>query len=270
MFLRALLVVFLLWGCSDPFEDAHKADTIEAYEKYLAENPDSEHKAEATQRLNALSFKKAEAANTLEAWDAYVAKFPTGKFYKKAMLARLPLAKAQAEAVNTEEAWTRIATDYARISRPTSLQAKRRAAIAPFLDKISIGEGSVVQVNLAGDAKAAPDGWRFSAPVTNKGTEAISELLIAVELFDASDANIGHREWPVVAPKMPKGLPMKPGWDAPMAPGETRTWEFPTKDIPASWTQKFKLRPSRVRWVGATPEPEEAEAAPPEGTPAAP
>lgn len=39
-----ILIATLLMGCADPFADAQKANTIEAWEQYLATKPDGANK----------------------------------------------------------------------------------------------------------------------------------------------------------------------------------------------------------------------------------
>lgn len=268
MSLPALLLIALLAGCANPFEEAKKADTIEAYEKFLAENPNHAKTGAARARLAELSLEATKKVGTLEAYDAFVQKFPKGKAHEEAMKERKPLLLAWAEQQDTVDGWQKVLDDYGKGDRRTMLSARRRLSAAKDRELIGLGEPTkaqaFVKVDPKADPKAAPDGWQFSAAVTNKGDKPARHMVVAA-VFSKDDGTVlTTREWPVVAKRLPQGMPLPTGFDTPMAPGETRTWTFKVANLPEGWTQ-VKLRLAEVRWEGDVPGPadkEEAEGAP--------
>lgn len=261
MSLYALLLVAVLAGCSNPYEEARKADTIEAYEKFLAEHADHSKVGAARARLGELKLDLVRKQGTLEAYDAFLKEFPKGKAHDQAMKERKPLLLAWAEQQDTAEAWQKVLDDYNKGDRKTLLTAQRRMEAARERDKVAIGPVTQERVNMADDPKAEPDGWLFKADVTNRSDKPARELYVAAE-FSKDDATLlTTRQWPVVARRLPEALPLPPGFDAPMRPGETRTWAFKVGNLPEGWT-KVDLRLAKVDWVDDGAAPETATPAP--------
>lgn len=77
--------------------DARRADTIEAYEEFLKENPDGEKAEKAKSRLEDLYFEKAKKANDIAVVEDYLKKYPNGKYRaeSKIILDELYFGKAQ-------------------------------------------------------------------------------------------------------------------------------------------------------------------------------
>lgn len=246
--MRALLLLTLLIGCRDPYEEAKKVNTKEAWQAYLTEEPDSPHAAEAKEKIAGFDLAEVEKNPTLEAYDAFLAKYPKGKAHDKAMEARLPLLLAWAEATDTPDAWKKIVEEYNKADRKVMLQARRRMAIAADKDKIGLGPVTIAQVNLAGDPKGALDAWKFTADVTNKGDKPMTNLIVAINFLGADNKVLNTREWPAVAKRLPQNAPMKEGFDKPIAPGEVRPWEFILPTPPEGWNQQVTLRAAQVRW----------------------
>ena len=250
MKLRALvLATFLsLAACANPYEEAKKADTIEAYEKFLQEHPDDGKANIARQRLAELKLAEVKKTGTLEAYDAFIKEFPKGKAYQEAMKERKTLLVDQATTTDTAEAWQKVIDDYGKTDRKLLLKARRKIASIEARAMVDLGAITPTQVNLAGDPKGAMDGWKFTAPITNKGTKPAAEMVISISFTDENGKELTAREWPVVAKRLPEALPMPAGFDTPMQPGETRTWTFQAGDLPAGW-KNTKLDIARVKWV---------------------
>lgn len=262
MALPALLFMIALSGCANPYEDAKKADTIEAYEKFLSEHPDDPKAAEARARLAELSLEDVRKTGTLEAYDAFIEKFPKGKASDTARKERKPLEQTWAEQQDSVESWQRLIDDYGKTDRKLMITAQRRLAACKNRDFVGIGDLTKAQINMAGDPKGAADGWEFKADVTNKGEKPARQLSLALVLAKDDGTEVVTREWPVVAKRLPQGLTLPTGFDTPMAPGETRTWDFKVNNLPDGWT-KATLRLADVRWQedNATTESGDAPAA---------
>lgn len=257
MALPALLLLFALSGCANPYEDAKKADTIEAYEKFLAEHADDPKAAEARARLAELSLEEVRKNPTLEAYDAFLEKFPKGKASEAARKERKPLEQAWAEKQDTVEGWQRLIDDYGKADRKLMITSQRRLAACKNRDFVGIGALTQTQINMAGDPKGALDGWEFKADITNKGDKPARQLNLALVLTKDDGTEVTTREWPVVAKRLPQALPLPPGFDTPMTPSETRTWDFKANNLPEGWT-KATLRLADVRWVEEKAAPEDA------------
>ena len=250
MSLRALLLMFMLGlsACSNPYEDAVKLDTVEAYETFLKENPDHGKANLARNRLAELKLDAVKATGTLEAYDAFIKEFTKGKIYQQAMKERKPLLLAEAEKLDTPEIWQTVVDDYGKNDRKLYVKARRNQAAAEARGIVTLGAVTATQVNMAGDAKGALDGWKFTAPITNTGPKPAAELSIAISFSGEDGAVLATREWPVVAKRMPEAAPLPPGFDVPMASGETRTWTFQVANLPEGW-KTTKLDIGRVKWV---------------------
>lgn len=261
----ALLLLFMLAlsACSNPYEDATKLDTIEAYETFIQENPDHGKVNLARARLAELKLEQVKAAGTLEAYDAFIKEFPKGKVYQQAMKDRKPLLLAEAEKLDTPELWGQVVDDYGKGDRKLYVKARRKQEAAEARKSVALGTVTAAQVNMAGDAKGALDGWKFTAPITNNGTKPAAELSIAIRFAGEDGAILATREWPVVAKRLPEAAPLPEGFARPMEPGETRTWTFMVGNLPEGW-KSTSLDIGRVKWVepaGERDEDEGAEAA---------
>ena len=67
------------------FEQAESVSTISGYQKFLLEFPESPQVEEARQQLAALEFEKAKKLNTLDAYRYYLAQYPESTHYPEAL-----------------------------------------------------------------------------------------------------------------------------------------------------------------------------------------
>ena len=67
--------LFLLWGCSNPFDEAQQKGTIEAYEQFIKENPSNSNVSLAKLKIEHLVLEDAREKQTVEAYDAYLEKY---------------------------------------------------------------------------------------------------------------------------------------------------------------------------------------------------
>lgn len=244
-----LVLATLLLGC-DPWPEVKKADTIEAYEKYMAENPDSLKAVEARARLEQLYIAKAREEKTIEAYDTYLTRFSKGDLAGEAALEREEVFWSWAETQATPEAWERYIKENPKSKNLK--KARSRLRMAQNKDMVELGEPTMKKVNLAEDPKGELNGWGFYVPVTNKGDKPIEYLNLQIRYLDANDKALAVKEWPVVAKALPGNLPFADGFDKPMKPGETRTWEWTAsfEEMPEGWTEKVKVVPVGIRIVG--------------------
>jgi hypothetical protein len=249
----ALLLV-LLAGC-DPFADVQKVDTIEAYESYLADNPNSTNKLQAEGRLATLLLEKARKDGTVESYDLFLARFPASSLVKDAQKERKELVWARADALDTLDGWKAVVDEYSKPEkdggdRDVVRRAKRRMRMATHKDHVEISPLEMEMVNLQENPDGPLDGYGFFADVKNTGTKPIVMLKLRLQYLDGAGEPVGEVEWPVVASQLPGNLPMPEGFDKPIEPGETRRWEWTTGDMPDGWSKQSKLTAVDIRVEG--------------------
>jgi hypothetical protein len=244
-FVRIGLLALFLAGC-DNYAEVQQADNIEVYTQYLAENPDSRYRLEATIRLEDLYFEQARKKQTLEAFDLYLEKYPVGIHASAAREQREGFLFEWARETNTEEGWNRYLETYPTGHKKHRQEAKRALVVTAYSSNISVGEAEITQVNLAEDPEGPMNGWGFTADVTNNGDKTLQTVKLRIHYLDESGKSLDAREWPVVAATWP--LPMPPEYAAPMKPGQTRAWEWSTGDLPADWAQKVRLEVSYISY----------------------
>ena len=70
-----LLFALLASGCHDPFAEAKEANTIDAFEKFLKENPSDIRALDAKMTLEPLYIEKARASKDPADFDVYLDRF---------------------------------------------------------------------------------------------------------------------------------------------------------------------------------------------------
>lgn len=251
-----LLAFSLGLAACDPFPQVREQDTIEAYEAYLAEHPDSNYAAEAKGRLDELMYEKAKEAKTLEAYDAYLERFPKGLFHDKARKEREAYLWEWALTTHTPEAWDRYMEEYPQFDAKKVRKARKHKKAAEYKDNVGIGALSAEPANLAENPEGPKDGWMFKADITNNGDQTLTYLQITIRFEDGSGTVIGEEKWPVVSSNY--GIPVEEEKKVPMKPGETRTWELLTGSVPDGWSQDkgAKLIPTSVSFEEITLSPQ--------------
>jgi len=235
----------LVWmGCSDPFVVAQNEDTIEAFEKYLAEHPDGRFTMEATDRLETLYLQKAAEEKSLEAYDAYLERFPEGNQRDKALQQREKFLYAWARERNDLESWKRFLDEYPKADRKRKRYAERMIDVHGYLSNLEVGGVEQEQVNMAEDPEGPLNGWGWTVSVTNKGDKRIEDLRMTIQYLGEEGQVLDEREWPVVAPSWP--TPIEEERKEVFEPGQTRTWEWTDGDVPKAWAKKVNVYVSRV------------------------
>lgn len=227
----AALLLFV--AACDPFAAAQKADTIEAYEEFIENNPTSPWKLQAESRLEMLYLEKARSEGTLEAYDDFLARYPRTTLRDEVLDEREGFLWDWAAGLNTEESYARFLEEYGASTKRG--EAERRVRLLKYSSMVTMDELSVRRVNLAEIPDAEPNGWEISAVVTNTGDVAITTLVLdgTDEDHDLSEA------WPVAAARWT--MPIPDEVRAPLAPGEKRTWATTSGGPPADWDGDFTL-----------------------------
>jgi hypothetical protein len=250
MIVRFTLIALLFTGCSDPYGDAQKLDTIAAYRQFVRENPKSPKRTMAEIRLEQLYLEKARNDKSLAAYDIYLDTFPKGTMRDTALSERRDFLMKWAEGEDTPPAWQKFLDEYPSGNVSQQRTAKRRLNMAMNRHVVEAGPVRMEQVNLAEDPEAAKNGYGFYVDFTNKGKQPIERLNVAITYLDENGKSLGKDTWPAVAKRLPAGLPFEEGFDKPIAPGETRTWEWSTGTLPNGWSKKVTVTPVGIRFVG--------------------
>ena len=248
--IRLALITVVALGCSDPYGDAQKADTIAAWESFVDENPRSPKLGMGQIRLEELYLEAARTAKTLDAYDTYLTKFPKGKMVKAATDERREFLIDWARNTDTVEAWEKYLKNYPATRAKGGKEAKRRLNMAKHRGSIGLGPIKMEQVNLAEDPNGPLNGYGFYVDVTNKGSKPIAHLTLKIHYLNAEGNSVGSGSWPVVAPRLPGGLPMATGFDKPIKPGDTRQWEWTDGDFPEDWSKKTRVVATQIKFAG--------------------
>ncbi len=214
-----LLVGALLAGCAteyQAFDEAKAANTVEAYEAFLAEYPDGVNKAAAVERLDDLDWAATEAENTAAAYEAYLAKYPEGRHVTDAQLAAPKLAWQDADFSGD------IATIKAFLEKYSSgayaSNAQKRLELLERMPKhLEVGPTTLTQ----GEKKK----WTVAADVKNVGDANVVTAEFRVAWSNADGRVTRSKDWYLcVAPN--DRFDSAEELVQPLAPGETRTFSF--------------------------------------------
>ncbi len=91
MVLLAVLVLIVVYGCAttgNRWQEVNRLGTIEAYEAFLKQYPNSEYSSQARSKLAALyeekDWNRVKQQNTIAAYESFLARYPKGVFAKAA------------------------------------------------------------------------------------------------------------------------------------------------------------------------------------------
>ncbi len=245
--LHYALVLSLLTGCADPFGDAKKADTIEAWEQFLSTGPGGTDKMMAEKRLEDLLVKRAEESKKLEDYDGVLKRFPKSKKKKEMQAGRANAAFAIAEAEGTVEGWEKFLKKNDFADGALKKRAGSMLEVARYASSLAIAEPVVQQVNLADDPKGALDGWGVSTEVTNNADKTFDFLTLEVQFLDAQGKKVQAASYPLVGQAGPGGMSLEEQYKPPLAPGDKRAWRYTTGDVPEGWNQQVRVVPIAIR-----------------------
>lgn len=241
------LVAALLFACDD-FGAAQQADTIEAYEAYLADNPDGTYSLQARVRLEELHLEKAREAGTLEAWDAFLAKFPDGNLKERAVEERESSLWTHAMAHPTAKGWGLYASEYPSKDRKRAAFAKRAAkAMAFFEENIELSKVTTRKVNLAEDPEGPLNGTAFTVTAKNRGEDTIRTLWFQIDYLAEDGRVLDSDKWPLVATYAEYPVPVEEEKTVPMEPGASREWEWWTGDLPEGFSGRVNVWATAVK-----------------------
>jgi hypothetical protein len=243
-----LLILAFLAACADPYADAERLNTVEAWEAYLASDAASgSKKGLAETKLAVLVAEQARKDNTVAAFDAYLKRWPKGPAAEELTKARGDAAFLDAEKAGTAEAWKAFLAENPEAEGALRQKASGFAEVATY-GGVKVEDVRVEQVNLAGDPKGPKNGWEVRAKVTNTGDKTLKWLNLTASYMGASGNRMSTKSYPVVATTGPGGMPIEEVYQKPLKPGESRSWAYATEDVPEGWTQKASVVASGLRF----------------------
>lgn len=246
--MRAIVALMLVLavGCTDPYAEAQKSDTIEAYEAYLKENPSGAYQLQASTRLEELMLLKAKESGDLADYDAYLERFPEGTKREEVLTEREEVLFAWAGQTNTPEAWQKYLDEYPRGDKKRKQEARRRLKVSENKDAVSITAPEIEQTNLQNNPDGPLDGWKFVVDVTNSGDKTITLLTLGISYLDDAGNVLDGETYPSVGSRYPGRSWVEDPYKEPLKPGETRAWEFSSGNLPVGWSRKVRIEPVNI------------------------
>jgi hypothetical protein len=237
-----LVTLFLLSACDTgpTYKQVQELDTIEAYEGFLANDPDSIYKFAIDKRLEELYYERGYREGTGEAWRAYLERFPEGPHANDAKREVAISAYSDAVKAGTAEAFRKFVADFPKADKWLVARAEGRAAVLEY-GKLEVGEPVVTEVNMAEDPKGPMNGWGVSTTVKNTGDQTFSYVSLTLDYLSDEGGVLATKDYPLVAPTWP--LPASEEQMRPLAPGDERTWTWTeSKDaVHKDWHQKVRV-----------------------------
>ena len=243
--MKHLLPFLFLMACSNPYDEAKQANTIEAYEKYLEEHGSSARAMEATMALENLYIEKARASKDPADYDTYLNRFvgktATPSMYTKVAEERKEVAWDRAIELNTAEAYQAFIDKYNLEDPRKSRIAKSRLRVAKYQDNLVLAPIEKEKANLGQDDEGALNGWKFSTEITNKGDKEIWYLRLRVSFLDAEGKVAGAESETVIGMLKGREWATPDNQKPPFKGGETRSYEHLTGDTPPEWGGQVRM-----------------------------
>jgi len=155
-----LIGLCLLYGCSSNWEEAHQADTHQAYQAYIEDNPEGEHIEEAKKRADNRYWQSIKNDSTARGFETYLNKFPEGQFRSEAQAEINQLSSASTKARVTGSNVI-IRSDHTTESLSVGVVAKE-GTMVQILDRYNSGGSS--EAILKRDVTVFKNGERINLP----------------------------------------------------------------------------------------------------------
>ena len=259
--------LFFSAACANPYEEAKTAGTIEAYDKFISENPDSRDVFSANMEIEILMVAKARETQAIADFDAYLTRFkdnpPTKGTYDKMLGERKDAFWNKALDSNKPADWQAFIDEY-NVKDPKKTRiAKQRLVVANYLPNLQMDPIEKAQVNLQGDDSGPLDGWEFSTQITNSGDKDIEAMKLRISFLDADGKATQMKDYTVIGcgdycqrkfvfedPSYIKQDPDIGRIKPPMKAGEARDFVKTTGDVPPEWSKQLKATIIAIKFVG--------------------
>jgi hypothetical protein len=263
-----LLALLLVLGCSDPFGEAKTLNTVEAYDKFIAENSSSSRVFDARMAIEKLMTDKARETQDPADFDLYIKKFkgepPTKSLYSKMVEERQDAVWNKASESNSVEDWKDFIKQYKTKSPKAVNTARKRLQVAEYLPNLKIDPIEKTQINLSGDPNGPLDGWEFSTTITNNGKKSIDILKLRLSFLNAEGEIVEAKDFTVIGcgdycqrmfvfddPSYNKNDPDIGRIKPPFKGNSSRDFSKTTGDIPPDWSKQLKADFTRISFTNA-------------------
>lgn len=158
--LALALVLVASAGCrQSAYSAAAKADTIEGYQRFLAEHPDDLNADAARERLAELSLAEARQAHTVIAYKRFLEAFPASDEAKAARALLEGLRYSAARSAGTAAAWRQLVIDHPegphRVEAEAELERLERAELSQATDPEQLARAAKLGLSTEAGAKAS-------------------------------------------------------------------------------------------------------------------
>jgi len=238
----------ILFGCGSASQGPAE-DTIPAWEAWLEDNSDGVHAIRGIARLQDMYLDKARASGQPADYDAYLERFPDGVHVRTVKEERRKGMFRKALRSGAAADWEAYLADYPNTPDDHDDIAREGLEAARYAPHVSLSPVRTVKVNLAEDPEGPLNGTAFRTDVTNNGDRTLQAWWLRIFYLDDQGRVVGRKKWPVVETARGFPVPMPPEASVPMKPGETRTWEWATGDLPKGFSGELALVPMRVRFA---------------------
>lgn len=262
----ALSSLFFAIACTNPYEETKNVGTVEAYDKFIAENPNSRDVFSAGMETEILMVAKARASQDIKDFDAYLTKYidnpPTKGTYDKMLGERKAALWNKALDSNKIVDWQNFIDQYNVKDVKKTRIAKQRLTVAKYLPNLQIDPIEKTQVNLAGSESGPLDGWEFSTSVSNSGDKAIEAMKLRISFLNVDGNIVQAKDYTVIGcgdycqrkfvfddPSYIKQDPDIGRIKPPMKAGETRDFVKTTGDIPPEWSKQVRATIVAIKFV---------------------
>lgn len=204
-----------LVGCSKEgaaFKQAQEANSIEGYESFLQQFPETDNKMTVEQRLDELYFEKSKAEPTEESLRGYLAKFPQGAHSAEVRGELEGMAFKKIAETGDKAAFEAFVAEFPNGNYTE--KAKTRIDELGYGEKITTSDVKVTKVKVTTDAGEV-DGWEITGTLTNSGDRNLSALSVNVGPMGAGGVafDAGALEAGKGVPFSVKTTEAPAGWD---------------------------------------------------------
>ena len=256
MSLSFFLSLFI--ACSNPYKDAEVQNTIEAYEKFIAENPTNSNVKLAKLKIENLLLEKARKSNKIEDYESFLKKYSAktdSENYKDAFSEKMFLSWEKTQKEDTADAYSAFIEEYGHTQDKVLITARLLKKIAPYKKDIVFGKIEKEEIDTTQSTTKTCtgkgtnlNGWMFKTTVTNNTTRDIKALRIKLLYLD-DDGNVVGQSQSTDEGNVMIGL-MRGREHAtpkrrkpPFKVSETRDWCYITGDPPADWSKQIRIQP---------------------------
>lgn len=189
--------IIILAGCESMesrWQDAQSKNTVEAYENFIKDYPESPFDEEAKGKIIELQFESAKEKNTILAYEEFIEKYPESSFIEEAQSKITELQYEIVRQKNTTEDYKKFIEQY-----PLSSYAKdaQNEILNIFANEIrtskSLKDKEAIENNMVKNILENGVGTRFVLKdILPRGNISVQEIVTLAELAGSHDQEAQH------------------------------------------------------------------------------